>query len=184
MSTTQALVAALKAELKVAGLTYAALGRALGLAESSVKRMFARGEMPLSRVDEICRVLHTDFGELARRVAAEPAPRLMLTEAQEEAVVADPKLLLVAVCALSQWTLPQITATYLLTEAEVVARLVRLDQLGIIELRPGNRYRLNLRKTLRWRPDGPVMRYVRAQVVPDYFVGPAIFTLPPQFQAR
>jgi len=171
MSTTQALVAVLKTELKAAGLTYAQLGQALGLAESSVKRMLARGDMPLSRVDQICAVLHTDFAELARQVAAAQAPRLMLTEAQEAAVVADPKLLLVAVCVLSQWTLAQIVAQYAVSEAEVIARLVQLDRLAIIELRPGNRYRLNLRKTFRWRPDGPVMRFFRAEVVPDYFSG-------------
>ena len=33
-----------------------------------------------------------------------------MTQAQERAVVADKKLLLVAICVLSQWTLEQITA--------------------------------------------------------------------------
>jgi transcriptional regulator with XRE-family HTH domain len=59
VSSTQALIDRIKAELKAAGMTYAGLARALGMAESSIKRMFARGEMPLSRVDEICRVLKT-----------------------------------------------------------------------------------------------------------------------------
>ena len=36
--------------------------------------------------------------------------------------------------------------------------LGRLDRLGIIELRPLNRYRLKLAKGFRWRPHGPVMR--------------------------
>ena len=48
-------------------LTPIAVG--LGMAESSIKRMFAKGDMPLSRIDEILRVLKLDFGELARRVA-------------------------------------------------------------------------------------------------------------------
>jgi transcriptional regulator with XRE-family HTH domain len=65
MSTTRDLVAALKAELKSAGYTYADLARGLGMAESSIKRIFARGDMPLSRIDEILRVLRLDFGELA-----------------------------------------------------------------------------------------------------------------------
>ncbi len=57
MSTTAEIVNVLKSELKLARLTYADLGRELGLAESSVKRMFAKGDMPLKRIDEICRVL-------------------------------------------------------------------------------------------------------------------------------
>ena len=55
MSTTADLVAALKKELKTAQMTYADLAQALGMAESSVKRMLARGDMPLSRIDAICR---------------------------------------------------------------------------------------------------------------------------------
>lgn len=169
MSTTADLVSALKVELKAARLTYAQLAPKLGLAESSVKRMFARGDMPLSRIDEICRALRTDFGELARRVAdAQPLKRELTLE-QEKAVVADRKLLLMAICCLSQWTLEQIVATYRLSEAEAIKYLARLDRLGIIELRPLNRYRLHVAKTFRWRPHGPVMRYFREQVAGEYF---------------
>jgi len=171
MSTTQTLITVLKAELKAAGLTYAALAQQLGLAESSVKRMFARGEMTLSRVDDICRVLRIDYAELSRKVADTAPQRLLLTLEQEAAVVADRHLLLVAICVLSQWTAEQIVATYRLTEAECVACLVRLDKLGVIVLRAGNRYSLQVAKTLRWRPDGPVMQYFRTEVVGDYFEG-------------
>jgi transcriptional regulator with XRE-family HTH domain len=171
MSTTQTLISVLKAELKAAGLTYAVLAQRLGLAESSVKRMFARGEMTLSRVDDICRVLRIDYAELSRKVADAAPRRLLLTLEQEAAVVADRKLLLVAICVMSQWTAEQIVATYRLTEAECVACLARLDKLGIIVLRAGNRYSLQLAKTLRWRPDGPVMQYFRNEVVGDYFAG-------------
>jgi len=94
-----------------------------------------------------------------------------LTLAQEKAVVADKKLLLTAICVLSQWTLEQITAYYRMTEAETIARLVRLDHLGIIELRPLNRYRLKLAKTFRWRPHGPVMQFFRQHALLDYFSG-------------
>lgn len=169
MSTTLDLVASIKKELKAAQMTYADLAVALGMAESSVKRMLARGEMPLSRIDQICSVLGTDFAELARQVAVAQPPVHQLTEAQEAAVVADPKLLLVAICTLSRWTAAQMVASYQLTEAEVVARLARLDRLGVIELKAHNRYRLRTSKTLRWRPDGPVMRFFRERVVSDYF---------------
>jgi DNA-binding Xre family transcriptional regulator len=171
MSTTQALIDCIKAELKSARLTYAGLARELGMAESSIKRMFARGEMPLSRIDEICRVLKTDFSELARQVADTAPKRNELTLEQERAVVADRKLLLMAICCLSQWTFEQIVATYTLSDAECVKYLAQLDRLGVIELRPLNRYRLHVAKTFRWLPDGPVMHYFRRHVVGDYFSG-------------
>ena len=77
-----------------------------------------------------------------------------LTQEQEKAVVADKKLLLCAICVLSQWTLEQVTSHYRLSEAECIKYFVQLDRIGIIELRPLNRYRLKLAKTFRWRPHG------------------------------
>lgn len=171
MSTSADLVTALKKELKTARMTYADLARAMGMAESSVKRMLAKGDMPLSRVDAICRALKLDFAELARRVADAQPLLAELTEAQEKAVVADKKLLLAAICVLSQWTLEQMTSQYRLTEAECIKYLAQLDRIGIIELRPLNRYRLKLAKTFRWRPHGPVMDYFRENALLDYFSG-------------
>ncbi|HEY2929611.1 helix-turn-helix domain-containing protein [Piscinibacter sp.] len=171
MSSTAALIATLKAELKAAGLTYADLARELRMAESSIKRMFAKGDMPLTRIDEIARVLKTDFAELARRVADAQPLRRELSDEQERAVVADRKLLLVAICCLSQWSFEQIVSSYTINEAETVKCLAKLDRLGIIELKALNRYRLRVAKTLRWRPNGPVMRYFREHVVGDYFSG-------------
>jgi DNA-binding Xre family transcriptional regulator len=171
MSTTADLITALKKELKAAGMTYADLAQALGMAESSVKRMLAKGDMPLSRIDAICRALALDFADLAQRVADNQPLLLELTAAQEQAVVVDKKLLLMAICVLSQWTLEQVTTAYRITEAEGIKALAQLDRLGIIELRPLNRYRLRVAKTFRWRPHGPVMQYFRENAVLDYFGG-------------
>ena len=171
MSTTADLVVLLKQELKTARMTYADLAVSLGMAESSVKRMLAKGDMPLSRIDAICRALKMDFAELARRVVDTQPLLAQLTDAQEKAVVADKKLLLAAICVLSQWTLEQITESYRLSEAECIGYLVQLDRIGIIELKPLNRYRLKLAKTFRWRPHGPVMDYFRDNALLDYFSG-------------
>jgi len=172
MSSTQSLVALLKGEMKAQGLSYAELARELALSESSVKRMLAPGgEMPLSRVDEICRVLKLEFVELAARLGHQTPAQRELSLAQEKAVVADPKLLLVAICCLSQWALEDVLARYRLSEADGVAALARLDRLGVIELRPHNRYRLKVAKTLRWRPQGPVMQFFRERVMADFFAG-------------
>ena len=171
MSTTVDLIHALKTELKNARMTYADLARALDMAESSVKRMLAKGDMPLSRIDAICRALKLDFAELARRIADAQPLLKELTQEQERAVVADKKLLLCAICVLSQWTLEQVTTRYRLTEAEGIKYFARLDRIGIIELRPLNRYRLKLAKAFRWRTHGPVMNYFRENALLDYFSG-------------
>jgi DNA-binding Xre family transcriptional regulator len=171
MSSTQDLIAAMKSELKKSRITYADLARSLGMAESSVKRMFAKGDMPLKRIDEICSAMRLDFAELARQVADQDLPAQQLTEAQELAVISDRKLLLVTTCVLSEWPFDQIVETYQITEAEAVGCMVQLDRLGILELRPLNRYRLKVAKTFRWRTHGPVMRFFREQGIDDFFSG-------------
>ena len=60
MSASTELIQAIKAELKAAGVTYAELAQRLNMAESSVKRMFAKADMPLSRIDAIWRCGHKD----------------------------------------------------------------------------------------------------------------------------
>ena len=171
MSSSQDLVTVLKAELRRAGITYADLARELGMAESSIKRMFAKADMPLSRIDEVLAVLKMDFAELAREVALASPPRRELTSEQERAVVADPQLLLAAICTQSGWTLEQIVDTYTFSKPQAVACLLALDKLGFIELRVNNRYRLKIDKTFRWRADGPVMQFFREHAVADYFEG-------------
>ncbi len=171
MAASLDLVNALKAELKAAGITYADLARRLGLAESSVKRIFSRADMPLSRVDEVLGVLGLDFADLARRIADQQPLRHQLTLAQETAVVADRKLLLVAISCLSHWTFDQIINTYTISHSECEAYMAVLDRLGIITCRPMNRYHLRLAKTFRWLPDGPVMAFFREHVAADYFSG-------------
>ena len=49
--------------------------------------------------------------------------------------------------------------------------LTQLDKIGIIELRPLNRYRVKVAKGFRWLPNGPVMSYFREHVADDYFGG-------------
>jgi transcriptional regulator with XRE-family HTH domain len=171
VSSSQDLIHVLKAELRRAGITYAQLAKRLGMAESSIKRIFAKGDMPLSRIDEVLAVLKMDFSELARQVAQAAPQRSELTLAQERAVVANPKLLLAAICTLSQWTLEQMVDTYNLSKPQAVACLLALDKLGFIELRANNRYRLKIDKTFRWRPHGPVMSYFREHAMGDYFSG-------------
>lgn len=171
MSTTADMVVALKRELKAAGMTYAELGRVLGLAESSVKRMLSRADMPLSRLDAICRAIKLDFAELAQRVVEAQPLVTELTQAQEKAVVTDSRLLLVAICVMSQWTLEQIVATYRISEVQCIQCFMQLDRIGIVEVRPLNRYRLKLAKAFRWRPHGPVMEYFRKHALGEYFSG-------------
>jgi transcriptional regulator with XRE-family HTH domain len=171
MSDTTLLIDVIKQEIKAQNKTYADVAQAMDVSESSIKRMFSKKEMPLSRVDEVCRVLGTDFSELSRRVTQATPLMTELTYEQEMAVSRDPKLLLVAICVLSYWDFEQIVQTYQISDAECTAALIKLDKLGVIDLKPLNRYRLKVAKTFRWRSDGPIRQFFLQHIVGEYFGG-------------
>src|SRR4029077_15527280 len=136
-----ALVDALKRMLKGRAVTYAMVAVGLRLSEASVKRMFSRRDFTLQRLEDICRVAGIEFGELTREAAGEDAGMTHLTAEQEREIVSDPTLMLIALCAVGNWTFRQIVDTYDIAEAECVRCLVRLDRLRIIELGADNRIR-------------------------------------------
>jgi len=162
---------ALKMHLKARGMTYADVAKALKISEPTVKRIFALKNCTLERLDEICQLVQVDLAELARGMPRESRLINRLTREQEEELMSDPALLLVAVSALHQMRIEEIMATYQLDEAQCVRALLRLEKIGILELHENNRIRLRIARTFSWIPEGPIMRYVKSQL-PDFFAHP------------
>jgi transcriptional regulator with XRE-family HTH domain len=162
------LVQALKRRLKGSGITYAEVAQALELSEASIKRMFSGSDCTLQRLEDVCRVAGIDFAELAQEATAETAGMTHLTVEQEEEIVSNPALMLVALCAVGNWTFEEIVDTYALTPAQCTRYLVRLDRRRIIELQPGNRIRPLISRTFSWLPDGPIQRYFRDRVESEF----------------
>ena len=158
----------LKMHLKARGLTYVDVARALKISEATVKRIFATRNCTLNRLNAICELLQVDLAELARGMPRENRLINRLTPEQEEELMSDPALMLVAVSALNQMRIDEISATYKLDEARCLALLLRLERIGILALHEGNRIRLRISRTFSWIPDGPIMRYVRSQIA-DFF---------------
>ena len=163
------LIDVLKRVLKGRGITYARVAEGLGMSEAGVKRMFSRRDFTLQRLDDVCRIAGLDFGELARDAAAQPAGMTHLTIEQEEEIISGgPKLMLIALCAVGNWTLEQILDTYDIPRDECIRCLARLDRRGIIELAPDNHIRPLIDRTFSWLPNGPFQRYFAARVESEY----------------
>jgi DNA-binding Xre family transcriptional regulator len=171
MSSPEQVLDVLRAELRATGITYKGLAERIGVSESSVKRMFGQKDMALSRLAQICQVTGIAMEDVLRRAADARPQADALTLPQETSLVANPRLLLMAICCLGHWSLEQVIETYRLTEAESITLLAELDRLGLIELKPLNRYSLRVSNAFRWLPDGPVQRFFREHVVADYFAG-------------
>lgn len=159
MTESVQLIATIKKQLKSQGITYRDVARALKLSEPSIKRLFVSGRFTIDRLVQISNLLGYTLAELSKEAQA-AQPRLnTLTEKQEREVVSDPKLLVIAVCALNHWTLEEIVATYRFSHAECIKYLLRLDKLRIIDLLPGNRIRINVSRDFDWLPLGPIRQY-------------------------
>lgn len=171
MSSPELVLQVLRAELRAAGITYKALAERISMSESSVKRMFGQKDMALSRLAQICKAAGIPLEDVLRRAADARPHADTLTLTQEKSLMANPRLLLVAICCLGNWTLDQIVETYSMSEPECIGLMVELDRLGLIELKPLNRYSLRVSNAFHWLPDGPVQQYVREHVVADYFGG-------------
>ncbi|MDC8760453.1 helix-turn-helix domain-containing protein [Janthinobacterium fluminis] len=171
MSSPELIVQVLRAELRAVGITYKLLAERIGMSESSVKRMFGQHDMSLSRLAQICKAAGIALEDVLR-AAADVTPHAdTLTLPQENSLMANPKLLLMAICCLGHWTLEQVVETYHLSEPECIGLLAELDRLGLIELKPLNRYSMRVSNAFHWLADGPVQQYFREHVVADYFGG-------------
>lgn len=171
MSSPELIVRVLRARLRGAGITYKLLAERIGMSESSVKRMFGQQDMALSRLAQICKAAGIALEDVLRGAADSTPHADTLTLPQEKSLVANPHLLLMAICCLGHWSLEQVVETYTLTTAEAIVLLAELDRLGLIELKPLNRYSLRVSNAFRWLADGPVQQYFREHVVADYFNG-------------
>lgn len=169
MSLTNALIDVLKRELKARGITYADVAARIGLSEASVKRMFSTRDFMLSRLDAICEFAGIELADLARGVAARDTLLHRLTQAQEQELVSDVRLLAVAVACIHHLDYRQILDAYEFTAAELVGLLTRLDRLKLIELKPNNVIRPLIARAFSWLPQGPIQRYFYARAQADFF---------------
>jgi transcriptional regulator with XRE-family HTH domain len=170
MSNSKALVDNLKRRLRADKITYRELARRLRLSEPTVKRDLSRGTFSLARLDRMCEVLGVTLGDLLQP-PGDFVPLTQLSSEQEQALVTQPKLLLVTYLVVNDWKFQEIVATFQVSENELVSMLLKLERLGIAEFRPPHRMRKLTARNFTWRKDGPVHKFFLERVVPEFFTG-------------
>ncbi|WP_251977401.1 helix-turn-helix transcriptional regulator [Salinicola avicenniae] len=169
MSQIVSLVDTLKRQLRAQGKTYADVAGWLALSEATVKRLFAERHFTLVRLECICERLGLELSELMLEMQTETRRLHELSASQEQSIVDEPALLLVAVCVMNGYGLDDIHREYRLSEAECVQQLLKLERLQLIELQPGNRIKRRVAAHFHWRPDGPIQRFFQQHVVSEFF---------------
>lgn len=163
------MVDVVKRVLRQRGITYAKVAQGIGLSEASIKRLFARRDMSLTRLEQICALIPLELADLLEMTRdAEGRIREMSRE-QEEALIKEPRLLLVALLVVSHWTVSDILDKYRLDKAELIGLLTRLDRMKLIDLLPDNRIKVRLARNFNWRQGGPIQQFFEAQVQSQFF---------------
>lgn len=104
MAQTAALIDTLKQALKIHRLTYADVAHRLDMSEANVKRMFASKRFTLERLEDVCRLMQMELTDLFQLYEESRQRISQLTVEQEQELVRDEKLLLVAVSVRNRLT--------------------------------------------------------------------------------
>jgi len=169
MAQASLLIQVLKKALRERGFTYAGVAKGLAISESAVKRMFSLESLSLDRLERICALMKLEIADLLELTRAVDRRASELSEEHEHALVSDPKLMLVAILAISHWTVADIQKSYRFSDADLVGLLTRLDRLGVIDLLPGDRIKVKLASNFAWRKAGPIQRFFEEQVQREFF---------------
>jgi transcriptional regulator with XRE-family HTH domain len=164
MTQTAALIDTLKQALKSHRLTYAGVARKLGMSEANVKRMFASRRFTLERLEDVCKLMQLELSDLFQLYEESRQRITQLSAEQEEELMRDTKLLLVAVSVRNRLSFDEIVGNYQVSKTECIRSLAKLDKLKIIDLLPNNRYKLRIDEDFRWLPKGPIERFFEKQI--------------------
>jgi len=168
MRQTLAIHAALKRLLRSRGRTYAEAAVVLGLSEASIKRLFAKGELSLERLEVLCDWIDVDITDVVALAQSAQPLVTELTPAQERELLQDLSLLLVAFLLVNGWREAEILEVYRFTKPQLTVLLIRLERIGLIELMPFDRVKLRTARNFAWRSDGPIQRYFSDRVLPEF----------------
>lgn len=165
MSQINQISTTLKGLLKQQNLTYRDIAEKLSMSEANIKRIFSTNNFTLERLEEICDVLNMNLSDLFLIAEQQTDKLSQLTQEQELQLLADPKLLLVAVCVRDAWTFEELVEHYDIDKFECTRLLAKLDKLKIVSLLPNNHYKLLIAQDFRWIPKGPLEKFMEQEVM-------------------
>lgn len=169
MSQIDQFLNSLKRSLKAKNVLYRDLAKALGLSESSVKRILSNKSLSLERLEEICRVADISFSEVVKSANLEEASQVFtLSDEQEKALAENVRLLHYFMLLHEGKTAAKIEREYQISTAESKKYLFQLDRLNLIELHPRDKVKVKRNGFLRFRRDGPVGKAMFEQTKSSY----------------
>ncbi|NQY34788.1 MAG: helix-turn-helix transcriptional regulator [Alteromonadaceae bacterium] len=175
MSQLDEVCDTLKRTLKQQNITYKALAKQLNMSEANVKRMFSLKQFSLARLEDICHVACISLSDLFVLIEKQKDKLVQLSPEQEQELVDDVKLFLVAACVRDGWSFDEIIHHYQINQFECIQLMAKLDRLKIIQLLPNNQYKILIAQDFQWIPNGPLERFMEKEGIGKFmassFVG-------------
>lgn len=151
----------LKQALKVRGYTYARLAKEMGMSELSIKRLFKEKDCKMSRLFEICTIIGLSVDELIQMQQRFRKIPEFLPEPIEKALAKDKHLFLILILLVSQVEIVTVEKLMGIDHAALYLHLRTLENMGLIELIPGDRYRFCVSLPIRWRMEGELSGLIK-----------------------
>ena len=129
------------------------------------KRVFATNSFSLERLEQICNIINLTLSDLFALSEKQQHHLTELTLEQEQELIEDPKLLLVAVCVRDYWRFEEIIDHYEFDLYECIRLMAKLDKIKLIQLLPNNNYKLLIAQDFRWIKNGPLERFMEKEVL-------------------
>jgi transcriptional regulator with XRE-family HTH domain len=160
LSEYQVAMTSVKALLKKQKITYRELATRLGLSESGVKKILTGADGSFQRIIDICRVLGVSVSELLEG-ASEQMTEVSYSEAQQEYLLKNPRAFaLYWFLVYERRSMSEALKQSGLADKDRFPILRRLDQLGLLELLPGDRVRVPSVQQIRWVGGGPLIEKI------------------------
>lgn len=169
MSQVRQIVNALKQTLRAKQISYKQLGAQLDVSEASVKRWFSSHSFTLDRLEEICHILNLEISDLVELRNAEDGLISSLSLEQEQEILADRRLALMAFSLLNHRVFDEIVSTYDIDYHQGIRYLAKLERMGLLRSLPNNRVKMLVARDFRWRPGGPIEQFVYQRVMSEFF---------------
>jgi len=136
MAEVNQIIDTLKQLLKEKNVNQADVAAVLNLGLARVKQMFAKNDFHINRLAIVCNeLLDMDLADLVQISQDRQKYIEVLTEKQEQQLISDERLLLVAVSIINKWMPPEIVEHYEISEAECDHHLLTLEKLKLISRR-------------------------------------------------
>ena len=104
MSQIKQVTDTLKLLLKQHSITYRHIADVLDMSEANIKRVFANHSFSLERLEQICNIINLTLSDLFALSAKQQQEKITeLTLEQEQELIDNPKLLLMAVLVRDYW---------------------------------------------------------------------------------